>query len=176
MDGEEPIIADMLDMAERVARREAETCDFEEVRDFLALDVTIAVRRYLAAPQGELRRLIGTVVLNRIRKVRERRSNREGYLNTNERPVIQDPEELDILTIIRPELLPMVEFLLTLGRKFDPHQDGLALLLFTGMNVDEARAAMAEVGEHLAVLVIEGHGIEAVRVDIPNIECANEVS
>jgi len=140
--GEEPVIVDMLKFAVAYARDNVKQPDLNVVRDFLGVDVTVAVRRYLLNPRGDLHKLIVTVVLNRASKVRERRENQERFLKTNQVSIVSSVPAIPVRETLSPELQRLHDFLLDLGRPLNFHHDALTIAMEIGIPVEKLQDAL----------------------------------
>lgn len=172
MSSTDDLIVEMHKMAVKFARRKADPEDIEEVLDFLAVDVTNAVRRWQADPVRDIGRVVGRAVLNRISKVRQRRYTRNRYLSANQVPDITPAHDVSPLDMIPGRLQDLAAFLISLGRPYDQHTDGISLILKTGMGLDEAASGIRELQNLLTVIDIDnsmkvcidpGHGMSNAR-------------
>ncbi len=144
VEGEGPTVAAMHQFACKLAWANAEPTDREDVLGFLALDVLKAVRKCLRAerPENEIRKVVLTVVLNRIRKVRARRAVREKHAHVFH-PVATTQTELDVIDFIPVHLQTLAAFLVCMNRPVKV-QDYALVAMESGIHIDDVPEAVEE--------------------------------
>lgn len=146
--GEDKQIKLMLSEAIRFTRRVCHPADIEDVRSFLAVDVTIVVRKWLLSEQNtaSMKTLVLRAVVNRISKVRARRLTREKYLNAAKCEPTHMDDHTDALTVISRlpnRLRKLAVFLEGLGRPVQP-SDTFDIVFACGLEVSEVAPAIEE--------------------------------
>jgi hypothetical protein len=153
LEGEERHIRVMLGHAINLTRRICHPADKEDVRGFLAMDVTVTVRRYLLSESNtaSMKTLVLRATVNRISKVRARRLTRERHLQSVKAEPTHIDDHTDALTVIArlpKRLQKLAIFLEGLGRPVQS-SDTFDIVFACGLEVCEVAPAIAELGELL---------------------------
>lgn len=151
--GEERYLKQMLDVATKFGKRIAHPADWEDVRGFIAVDITVAIRRHLASGKsGSVKGVVMQTVVNRIRKVRARRLTREKH---SAQPSITSTtlesqiSEIEVIARFPSDLRKLVEFLVSLGRPVELPGDTMDIVFNTNIEPENVENAVNDVLEVL---------------------------
>jgi len=154
-DGEERMILKMLTKAEGYAKRYSPVDLLEDVRSFLPLDVTNAVRAYLSEESNSvsLESFIAICVRNRVTKVSKLKYNQyrvRGEITHEPSVWMRDQVGIEeVLDRLSPVCRALAEFAINREVPLDLYLDSFAVAFELDIPVDEVSAIFEELRKEI---------------------------